>query len=562
MNQPLPALRVERAKLVNPRPGDRERLTRALGQVTPASTGVPANALLLVRRLRVDRPLAAGIEGFGGELVDRIRAARVSARRGALGAGDSVYFEDSHALEAAIVGAWLVGERLPDVVRRSIADSETPLLRWRRRWLADVRNLPALVATLVATGTAAPWLARFEEGELAAATEHLIRAHGGDAGWGRAVEARDPARSPAAGDPAEAPPSVTSRPTAIVEAMAIARASTPQVAVRRLIAVALLAVRRPALVATRAFSEAFVELATAHAPRARRTTDSPPPTSPSLDGEGVATVPPAGRASTDEPLREAPGHARSARNPAAGSFAAAFTQAARPPLMNTRSSPEGAPETVVRPTIASDYAGLFFLLNIFLSLGLYGDFTDPARRLRGLSPFELLLMLGRHWCGAGFAMDPIEPALRSLAGLGPGERVGRDFEAPVWETPPDWLTAWEPGPTRAVRGRFGTSLWHRFGFPVADRWHTARAPAWLRRRWVACLARYVAVRLARAFGMEDPRQAVAALMKLPGEVRIDPEHVEVSFGLDSHPLAIRLAGLDRDPGWIPAAGRSVEFRFT
>jgi hypothetical protein len=51
------------------------------------------------------------------------------------------------------------------------------------------------------------------------------------------------------------------------------------------------------------------------------------------------------------------------------------------------------------------------------------------------------------------------------------------------------------------------------------------------------------------------------LIALPGEIRIDPEHVEVSFALDTHPLAIRFAGLDRDPGWIPAAGRSVGFDF-
>jgi hypothetical protein len=37
--------------------------------------------------------------------------------------------------------------------------------------------------------------------------------------------------------------------------------------------------------------------------------------------------------------------------------------------------------------------------------------------------------------------------------------------------------------------------------------------------------------------------------------------LEVGFSLETYPLEIRLAGLDRDPGWIPAAGRTVRFRF-
>ena len=152
--------------------------------------------------------------------------------------------------------------------------------------------------------------------------------------------------------------------------------------------------------------------------------------------------------------------------------------------------------------IASERAGLFFLLNIFLALGLYGDFTDPVRRVRGLSPFELLLLLGRHWLGPGLEADPIALVLRSLAGLGPRERPGRHFEAPPWKVPRDWLAPWPRGKPRAFSGRFGTSRWHAGGFPIVDRWRVPRPAAWLRRRWVTCLALYVEARLMRAFGLE------------------------------------------------------------
>jgi hypothetical protein len=51
------------------------------------------------------------------------------------------------------------------------------------------------------------------------------------------------------------------------------------------------------------------------------------------------------------------------------------------------------------------------------------------------------------------------------------------------------------------------------------------------------------------------------LLRWPGRVVLSPTRLDVSFDLATHPLAIRAAGLDRDPGWIPAAGRSVAFHF-
>jgi hypothetical protein len=46
-----------------------------------------------------------------------------------------------------------------------------------------------------------------------------------------------------------------------------------------------------------------------------------------------------------------------------------------------------------------------------------------------------------------------------------------------------------------------------------------------------------------------------------GRVTTTPAHLDVHFSLAAHPIDIRMAGLDRDPGWIPAAGRHVAFHF-
>jgi hypothetical protein len=38
--------------------------------------------------------------------------------------------------------------------------------------------------------------------------------------------------------------------------------------------------------------------------------------------------------------------------------------------------------------------------------------------------------------------------------------------------------------------------------------------------------------------------------------------LDIMLRLDELPIQIRLAGLDRDPGWVPAAGRTIAFHFT
>lgn len=531
---------------------------------SPAATGVADRALLLVRRVRVDRPLAAGTEGFAGELIDRIRAAKTRARRGAIGAGESLYFEDEAALERAIVCAVLDGAKLPELVRRAIPDCEAPQLRWRRRILSDARTLPGLMMALVEAGIAGAWLARFDEAELRTAAELLLRSYGSTA----RLPERVPGERPDSVSAARVPGPKSVPAAAIVEAIALARSATPAHAAGLLIAIATLAVRRPELVATQALADAL-------------TAAFDPSASPVVSGNAIRGTPmvPAAARVAPASTPPAPGKPRAVAQRAAmreqqsssrpTTMADAQQSAARRAVTigsRTRESaaqlpPAAMPIAGASTSVRSDCAGLFFLLNAFLALGLYGDFTDPARRVRGLSPFELLLLLGRRWIGAEFARDPLEPVLRGLAGLGPRERVGRNFEAPAWQVPADWLAPWPGAAQRRVRSRAGVSRWHAAGFPIADQWHAARPAVWLRRRWVDSLARYVEARLARALGSTDSAEAVETLLRRPGTVRLDDGQIEVAFALDTHPLAIRLAGLDRDPGWIPAAGRAIGFRF-
>lgn len=564
MTPARPALRVDRVRLANARAGDRARLAQALAMASPAATGVADRALLLVRRMRVDRPLAAGAEGFAGELIDRIRAAKTSARQGVMGAGDSLYFEDETALEQAIVAATLDGAKLPELVRRAIPDSEAPQLRWRRRILSDARKLPALIMALAEAGIAGAWLERFDEGELRSAAELLLRTYGSVASLpGRAGEERRAVK------PAAVPRDTGRMPAAIVEAAVLARSATPAPAPRLLITVAALAARRPELVATQALADTLdmsFDLPASPLPsaRARQLAATASPPAKAMPAPARSAGPEANAALDRRPTRAERSSRRRTATAVARQSAASGAAAARAPEPHRAMAPapiSAASMPGISASVPNAYAGLFFLLNVFLALGLYGDFTEPVRRVRGLSPFELLLLLARRWIGADFAHDPLDAMLRDLAGLGPRERAGRNFEAPAWQAPPDWLAPWPAAVPRKVRSREGVSHWHAAGFPIADQWRDERPAAWLRRRWVANLARYIEARLARALGSVDAAGAVDTLLRRPGTVRIDNGQIEIAFALDTHPLAIRLAGLDRDLGWIPAAGHMVGFRF-
>lgn len=258
------------------------------------------------------------------------------------------------------------------------------------------------------------------------------------------------------------------------------------------------------------------------------------------------------------------------------------------PSLESLAPPDvSAPEAEPWPRIVeTEYGGLFFLLNLALALELYGDFSRPLEPGLSLSPWDLLALLGQTWSGEGRQSDPLWPLLAELAGRTPQEPPGAGFDPPdQWRLPLKWLVAFpEPAKCRwgVRRGRLLAQ--HPGGFLLLDvrrkgdlsgQWEHerkayrslelgwARAPlksprAGRLERWCAWLFPYLEARLQRALGIE---KAGALVVRQPARVWMGASDLEVGFSLETHPLEIRLAGLDRDPGWIPAAGRTVRFRF-
>ncbi|MGZ4828129.1 MAG: hypothetical protein ACXV5J_03385 [Candidatus Angelobacter sp.] len=239
---------------------------------------------------------------------------------------------------------------------------------------------------------------------------------------------------------------------------------------------------------------------------------------------------------------------------------------------NAAALPEERPsKKALEPStiLDTEYGGIFFLLPLALYLYIYGDFTSPAEPGLELSIWDFLALISFELTNGEIEKDPLWAELASLAGRTKSQQPGTGFDPPdEWCLPPDWL---EPFPEKydahpvLANGRITTM--HPAGFTVLDVADTANGscdvqaagkPLDRLQRWVGWMASYFRARLLRALGRDD---AVALLCGRPARVVLTLTHVDVTFSLDHHPIEIRMSGLDRDPGWIPAAGRYVSFQF-
>ena len=72
---------------------------------------------------------------------------------------------------------------------------------------------------------------------------------------------------------------------------------------------------------------------------------------------------------------------------------------------------------------------------------------------------------------------------------------------------------------------------------------------------------HIKARLILALGIDDEAALANLLLHHYAKIIITPTHLDVFFSLADHPIEIRLSGLDRNPGWVPAAGRFIAFHY-
>ena len=192
---------------------------------------------------------------------------------------------------------------------------------------------------------------------------------------------------------------------------------------------------------------------------------------------------------------------------------------APPAMPGTRPSTAdatAATATLPRPLLSarSQHAGLLYVLRLAMQLGLYADFTQPRQPGIALPPADWLALVGLRLFGPAFQLDPLWPLLAAWAGRAPGDAPAQGFVPATGQALTPWLDA-------QIRG---------------------------------------CQRLARQ-ALPRQRQALRWLCQRPGRWVLSSSRLDAYFALAGHPLAIRQAGLDRDPGWLPAAGLAVWLHF-
>ena len=264
------------------------------------------------------------------------------------------------------------------------------------------------------------------------------------------------------------------------------------------------------------------------------------------------------------------------------------------------SQSEPVPATTVdldlfeRPLIEFDtqLGGLFYLINLGVYLNLYSDFTSPLAPGIELNIWDFVALVGSELLEGTHGDDPIWAALANLAGRDETQPPGANFEPEnEWRLPPEWLLPFkEDQQCKWETSRHRLRVLHPEGFlildlPLAEDTHaqmqreispygisidtltrarlprSALGPGPTVHRWLSLLMPYVRARLRVALGLKANDEILEILCRQRARVRGTDTHVDVYFCLADLPLAIRFAGLDRDPGWVPAAGRFISFHF-
>jgi hypothetical protein len=570
--------------------GDVERW---LSRVPVESLGLAPDELFYVPLLQLRLP-----QGGSGTFVPDLILAKLRALLAAAGRGPWESWSPGRAYRFAgrgryygwLVRLWVEGGSSGARAAFEAATGHAALGAWQRRTV--LRQPPELVATiarLAETGHAARWLERFDPADLALARHSLRSGFGLALPEPSASAPAQPVPAPSkAGDAPSDPPAVRFRET--VEALRIRGNdwnALPAPARALLLASALIA-RAPSVSVRDAPSLAARIAAFAmrpDAPAAERSPTAAPAVPEPIAGPlGIAAHPVAVAESKSapfvlrpaaplhEPLRQyrKPGAAMPTAEPRKGRR----PDAGLPPAVVPQPTPAPGPLPPAQPFLAPDaafdsaYGGLLFLINAFVALGLYPDFTQPLGRRLDPSPLWLVDRVGRYWFGARYRRDPLAAWIAANAA---GGCLPRD-----WRAKEEWLAGFGAAPKLSLFRRGGrATVWHPAGFPLLDGPErrlarplrrlgrrqrasigrpNARLPASGKDRWAACLALYLDSRL-RLSG------AGLSLLELPARVVVRDLDLHAGFRLDFHPIALRLAGVDRNPGWQPAEGRSIAFGF-
>lgn len=285
------------------------------------------------------------------------------------------------------------------------------------------------------------------------------------------------------------------------------------------------------------------------------------------------------------------------RSPNIGQLAAADSAIdegrSLPNVVSEKSWPDvatGVP--LFEDSIDTEYGGVFYLINLGIFLGLYGDFTTPRNPGISLPIWDFVALVAKQIAGEDIKTDSTWSLLSRLAGRNQDQEPGKDFIPPEeWRVPSEWLRPFPEGNIWKWNVHSGRLIVkHGDGFSVIDLEAKEDPIAQVKEatedyrtigafelvqdnsagfvdynsaldRWMGWIMPYIQARLVKALGLRKSDDITTLLCNSHARVTVTPTHLDVFFSLSELPIEVRLSGLDRDPGWVPAAGRYMQFHF-
>jgi hypothetical protein len=528
----------------------RQRLELALEAGGDGSALRP-EAILCVRRLATSFP---DLDRLSNVLDAEIRNAAHPARGIVPANANAVLFADRAELLACLARDWCAGNAATLWWWPVFFPGDDFGAVVRRAWLEDARPVPAAVARLEAARLAPRFLTKLSPVDRGTLWRNLVKTFqlgALDAAW-------------STGDISDAAPTAAraTRELAPWSAWVNPPASLAMDAVRILVASILLE-RAPARIRSRAFAREvgiWTESRKRHRALGVSVNEALPLTEESPAGGDPPRRGMAPRHHRSTLKREPPGalNPKSVATPGASNpesiipssstiesrkIESRLVQASlprreedppafRPPespetpvqLEQERPSdlPEAPDEKIALPAVASpdcistEWGGSLYLANIAIALELYGDFTAPQRRDLALPLWDFLALVAGQMIGEEFAEDPLCSLFARLSGRGGDEPPGAHFEPPS-------------GETLAI--------------------------------WLARVCHDVKARAIAALDLDDGCDLRSLVLNHPARIETTATRLDAHFSLAKHPIALRIAGLDRDPGWVPAGGRGIYFHY-
>jgi len=234
----------------------------------------------------------------------------------------------------------------------------------------------------------------------------------------------------------------------------------------------------------------------------------------------------------------------------------------------------------------TNFGGVFYLLNLGLYLELYRDFTLNLNEELNLSIWDFVALISLEFLGEEIKQDAVWEFMKFSAQCATDEDFGRDFEdSKDWRVPKKWLKNFgNDGKWLHFQKNKRLIVRHSAGFNVLDISIEKNYEKFLEKElsfykgcfneikndedeittsknWIKNLAEYLEKRLFLALNVDKKEEINAILFKRKASVLMTSTQLDITFPLADLPLEVRMAGIDRDPGWIPSAGRFIKFYF-